>query len=305
MRQREFMARLRIIATSEHEKMSLEETLGFLEASKDGLSEAEARKRLETFGYNEITEKRQNPFLGFLSRYWGPMPWLLELAMALSFVLRHYFEGIIIFVLITVNAVIGFLHSRGSQRAVELLKKKLALRSKVLRDSRWVTREAREVVPGDIIAVRLGDIVPADARVISGELSMDRSSLTGESMPVASHPSEVVYSSSTVKRGEARCVVVNTGGNTYFGRTAELVRIARPKPHQEEVMMSIVKYMMYLGISASILVSAYAFIMDMGILSMLTFAVIFLMGAVPVALPAVLTIVQAVGAMELAKKARW
>lgn len=292
----------KIIGTSEHEKMSLEETLGSLEASEDGLSESEARKRLEAFGYNEITEKRQNPFLEFLSRYWGPMPWLLELAMALSFVLRHYFEGIIIFVLITVNAVIGFLHSRGSQRAVELLKKKLALRAKVLRDSRWVTREARDIVPGDVIAVRLGDIVPADARVLSGGLSMDRSSLTGESMPVASRPSDVVYSSSTVKRGEARCVVVNTGGGTYFGRTAELVRIARPKSHQEEVMMSIVKYMMYLGVCASVLVSFYAFIMDMGVLSMLTFAVIFLMGAVPVALPAVLTIVQAVGAMELAKK---
>jgi H+-transporting ATPase len=288
--------------TSEYKERSLEETLKFLETTTDGIKESEVNKRLELFGYNEILERKKNPFLEFLLRYWGPMPWLLELAMVLSFIVNRYLEGAIIFVLLTVNAVIGYIHSRGSQKALELLKKKLAIKAKVLRDGKWVIKEAREIVLGDIIVVRLGDIVPADAKIVSGELSIDQSALTGESLPVEARQSDIIYSGSVVRQGEARCVVVNTGANTYFGKTAELVKIAKPKSHQEEVMMAIVKYMMYLGIAASILISAYALLMNINILLILTFAVIFLMGAVPVALPAVLTIVQAVGAMELARK---
>jgi H+-transporting ATPase len=294
----------RVRNTSEYKNISSEEFLKILETSKDGLSESEARKRLEIFGYNEIAEKKKNPFLTFLLRYWGPMPWLLELAMGLSFLLSHYLEGIIIFVLLTVNAVIGHVHSRGSQKAVELLKKRLAIKAKVLRDGKWVMKESKEIVPGDIIAVGLGDIVPADAKIISGELSIDQSALTGESLPVETHQEDIIYSSSVVRRGEARCGVVNTGANTYFGKTAELVKTAKPKSHQEEVIMTMVRYMMYLAIAALVLILAYGVIMRLEehIVTMLTLAVIFLMGAVPVALPAVLTIVQSVGAMELAKK---
>ena len=293
---------LKVKSTSEYKNISLEEIVESLGTSMDGLSESEAGKRLGVFGYNEIVEKKRNPLLEFFLRYWGPMPWLLELAMALSIVLGHYLEGIIIFVLLTVNAVIGHLHSRGSQKAVELLKKKLAIKAKIVRNGKWLIKEAKEIVPGDIITVGLGDIVPADAVMVSGEISVDQSALTGESLPVEAHQSDILYSSSVVKRGEARCVVVNTGANTYFGKTAELVKTAKPKSHQEEVMMAVVKYMMYLGIAASILVSLYALVMNLSLLLILTFAVIFLMGAVPVALPAVLTIVQSVGAMELAKK---
>lgn len=293
---------LTIKTTSEYKNISLEETLKTLQTSIDGLPESEAGNRLRTFGYNEIPETKKNPFLDFLLRYWGPMPWLLELAMGLSFILGHYLEGIIIFVLLTMNAVIGHRHSRSSQKAVELLKKKLAVRAKILRDGKWLVKDAREIVPGDVIAVKLGDIAPADAVIVNGELSVDQSALTGESLPVSAHQADIIYSGSVIRQGEARCAVVNTGGNTFFGKTAELVRIARPKSHQDEVMMAIVKYMMYLGIAASAVVSLYALVMHIGILTILTFVVIFLMGAVPVALPAVLTIVQAVGAMELAKK---
>ena len=295
---------LTVNSTSEYKKFSSEETLKFLEASAQGLTISEVRKRLQTFGYNEIAEKKMNPLLEFLLRYWGPMPWLLELAMGLSFLLKHYLEGVIIFVLLTVNAVIGHMHSRGSQKAVELLKKKLAIKAKVLRDGEWMAKEARELVPGDIIIVGLGDIVPADAKIVSGELSVDSSALTGESLPVEIHQSDIIYSSAIVRRGEAKCIVVNTGENTYFGKTAELVKIAKPKSHQEAVMLAMVRYMMYFGISALILVLAYGLFMHLQehLVTVLTLAVIFLMGAVPVALPAVLTIVQAVGAMELAGK---
>jgi len=293
---------LKIKNTSDYKTISLEETLKFLETTSDGLSDSQVKNRLTIFGPNEIVEKKNNLLLEFLLRYWGPMPWLLELAMALSFILRHYLEGIIIFVLLTLNVIISHMHARGSQKAIELLKKKLAIKAKVLRDGEWVTEVAGEIVPGDILVVKLGDIVPADAKIISGELSLDESALTGESLPKDAHPSDVIYSGSVVKRGEARCVVVNTGVNTYFGKTAELVKIAKPKSHQEEVMMAVVKYMMYLGIAASILVSIYALFLHLSIFLILTFVVIFLMGAVPVALPAVMTIVQSVGAMELSRK---
>ena len=288
--------------TSEYKTLSVAETLELLQSSTDGLTGSEVQRRLQIFGPNEVTEKRSNPVLAFLSRYWGPMPWLLELAIVLSVVLKRYLEAGIIFTLLTINTIIGQIQSHGSQRALETLKKRLAINARVLRDSNWLTKEAKEIVPGDIISVGLGNIVPADAKLITGDLSIDQSILTGESLPVDVRDSAIIYSGSIVKRGEAKCVVVNTAANTYFGKTAELVKTAKPKSHQEQIMMAIVKYMMFLGIGALVLVAAYAAIIGTGILSILTFAVIFLMGAVPVALPAVLTIVQAVGAMELAKK---
>ncbi|MEM3407347.1 MAG: plasma-membrane proton-efflux P-type ATPase [Nitrososphaerota archaeon] len=292
----------KIRSTSEFKQLSIEETFNILKTSMQGLTEAEAKNRIEKFGYNEIMEEKKNPFIDFFKRYWGPMPWLLELAIILSCILGHYLEAIIIFVLLTINVVIGFIHSHRSQKVLEFLKKRLAIKAKVLREGKWMVKDAKEIVPGDIILVGLGDLVPADVKIVSGELSVDQSALTGESLPVNLSSSEILYSSSIVTRGEAKCVVVNTGVNTYFGRTAELVKTAKPKSHQEEIMMSITKYMMYVGIVALILTSAYALLLNTGILSILTFAVIFLMGAIPVALPAVLTIVQAVGAMELAKE---
>ncbi len=291
---------IKIIPTSEYKKLSIEETFKLLNANETGLNQNEVSKRLTYFGRNAIEEKKKNSFLQFIRRFWGPMPWLLELAMALSIFLGHEIEAIIIFVLLTINAVIGFMHSLGSQKAVELLKQRLAIRAKALRDGEWKLVESSEIVPGDIIVVKLGDIIPADAKIISGELSIDESAITGESLPVESKSLDIIYSGSVVKQNEARCIVINTGSSTYFGRTAELVKIAKPKSHQEEIMMKIVKYMMYLGIAASIIVAVYAFFIHENIILILTFAVIFLMGAVPVALPAVLTIVQAATGMKLA-----
>jgi len=190
--QNTFMA-LRTTSTSEFKYLSLEDTLRSLETSAEGLTESNATNRLKQFGFNEIIEKKKNTVLDFLHRYWGPMPWLLELAMGLSLALKHDFEGIIIFVLLTVNAIIGHIHARSSQKAVELLKKKLAIRGKVKRDGAWIVKEAREIVTGDIILVKLGDIIPADCKIMSGELSVDESALTGESMPVDAHPSQVIY----------------------------------------------------------------------------------------------------------------
>jgi len=222
--------------TSDYKEISIEETIKLLDTSVDGLTESEAKKRLDKFGYNEVREKRRSPVLDFLSRYWGPMPWLLELAIVLSYFAHHYLEVAIIFGLLTVNVVIGFRHSRSSRRALELLKKRLAITSNVLRNREWIVKDAKEIVPGDIIRVGIGNIVPADAKILGDdEVSVDQSSLTGESLPVNVHNSGIIYSSSIIKRGEARAVVLNTGVNTYFGKTVELVKIAKPTSHQEQV----------------------------------------------------------------------
>ena len=175
---------LTIKNTSEYKESSVTDTLKLLQSSINGLTEVEAKQRLLKFGFNEVSEKKRNSFLAFLKRYWGPMPWLLELAIILSVVLKHYLEAGIIFALLTINTVIGQIQSRGSQKALAALKKRLAINARVLRDGNWLTKEAREIVPGDIISVGLGDIVPADAKIISGDLSIDQSILTGESLPV-------------------------------------------------------------------------------------------------------------------------
>jgi H+-transporting ATPase len=286
----------------DYKRLSIEGTLKALDTSLNGLSEEEVRRRIEKYGYNEVKEGKKNPVLEFLSRYWGPMPWSLELAIVLSVLISHVIEAIIIFTLLTINVTIGFMHSRHAQRVLEYLKKRLAVKVKVLRDGKWVLKDAREIVPGDIILVGLGDLVPADVKIVSGELSVDQSALTGESLPVNLKPLDMVYASSIVVRGEAKCIVINTGANTYFGRTAELVKIARPKSHQEELVLNVMKYMLYFGVGALTVTAIFAFFTGIDLLTMVTFAVIFLMGAVPVALPAVLTIVQAAGAMELARE---
>jgi H+-transporting ATPase len=194
------------------------------------------------------------------------------------------------------------MHQRNTSKALELLKKRLAVNARVLRDRNWQTIDAIKLVPGDIILVKLGDIVPADVKIVRGNLSVDESSLTGESLPAERSENSIVYSSSIARQGEATCLVLNTGGNTFFGKTASLVKIAKPVSHQEEVMLTIVRYMMYLGIVSSFAVGIYALVLHIPFLMILSFIVTFLIGAVPVALPAVLTIVQAAAGSQMAEK---
>ncbi len=285
--------------TSEYSKLPHDEALRRLDAHAEGLTGAQARQRLAAFGPNAIEEAKRSPILEFLARYWGPMPWLLELAMGLSMALGHRLEAEMIFALLTVNACIGFAHSRGSHKALDLLRKRLAVKAKALRDGVWSQIDASQLVPGDVVTFKLGDVVSADAKILSGEASVDESALTGESLPADRGAGEVLYSGSVVRRGETRCVVVNTGARTYFGRTAELVKVAKPKSHQEEVMLAVVRDMMFVGVAASLAVASYAWAIHVGPVLILTFVVIFLMAAVPVALPAVLTIVQSATAMQL------
>src|SRR5580692_6513655 len=194
----------------------LEQKLGF---SPEGLSQAEAQKRLTQYGPNEIEEKKTNPFLKFLSYFWGPIPWMIEVAVILSGVVRHWPDFFIILLLLAANAVVGFWEERTAGNAIEALKAQLAIKARVIRDGKWINPPARELVPGDVIRLRLGDIIPADARLLSGdEVSVDQSALTGESLPTTRKAGETVFSGSIIRRGEIGALVYATGTKSYFGK---------------------------------------------------------------------------------------
>ena len=293
---------MREVATTEYEGLSAGEAFDLAESSDEGLTGLDARARLGAIGPNAVEEKRPSAVLAFLGRYWGPMPWLLEFAMVLTLAVGHVTEAVIIFALLTLNAVVGQVQAGNSRRAVELLQQRLQVEVLALRDGSWKDVDARGLVPGDVVDLRLGELVPADAYVLAGGASVDASSLTGESLPRRVEAAGVVFSGSIVAEGSLRCLVVNTGGRTYFGRTVSLVQDARPASRQQKLLFDIVQYMMYVGVAASVLVTAYALLRGADIVSVLSLVTTFLMGAIPVALPAVLTIVQAVAALGLSRR---
>ncbi|MGB9709496.1 MAG: plasma-membrane proton-efflux P-type ATPase [Infirmifilum sp.] len=289
------------ISTKDYQKMSLEEVFEKLGSSPQGLSSQEAEKRLKEYGFNEIPEKKENPLLEYLKRYWGPLPWLMEFTIAVSYLAGRYFEAAIMLGLLVLNATLGHYHARSSKKAVELLKRKLTVNARVLREGKWVSLPARELVPGDIVFLRLGSVVPADVKLIEGKLLVDQSALTGESLPVEVSPGDVAFSGSIVKRGEAKCIVVNTGTRTYFGKTLELIKQAKSRSEQEEVVLQVTRYAVFIGLAGLVVASIISIWERRPLIDLTNMAVVFLMSSVPVALPAVLTIMQAYGALELAR----
>ena len=267
-----------------------------------GLSSAEAARLLAELGPNEVPERRRNPVLAFLGRFWGPMPWLLELAAVLALAVGHATEAVVILVLLVVNAVIGTVQSSSARRALALLRRDLAVSVTTLRDGAWGPVPARELVVGDVVALELGQIAPADLRVTSGSAEADLSSLTGESLPRPVGAGDELGAGAVIGRGSVRGVVTATGERSAAGRAAALVRDAAPRSRQQELLFSIVRYMMYVGVAASVAVGAYALACGRDLMDVASLVVTFLMGAVPVALPAVLAIVQAAGAMALSRE---
>jgi H+-transporting ATPase len=278
----------------------LEKKLG---SSPDGLSQAEAQKRLTQYGPNEIEEKKTNPFLKFLTYFWGPIPWMIEAAVILSGVVRHWLDFFIILLLLVSNAVVGFWEERQAGNAIAALKAKLAIKARVRRDGKWITPAARELVPGDVIRVRLGDIVPADARLLVGDsVEVDQSALTGESLPATRKPGEAVFSGSIIRQGEIDAMVYATGANTYFGKTAQLVQEAHTISHFQRAVLKIGDYLIILAVALVVLILAVALFRGDPILTTLEFALVLLVAAIPVAMPTVLSVTMAVGARLLAKK---
>ena len=274
-----------------------------LESSPDGLTQTEAAKRLTKDGPNELPEKKTNPLLKFLSYFWGPIPWMIEVAVILSGVVRHWPDFFIILVLLMSNAVVGFWEEREAGNAIAALKAKLATKTRVKRDGKWVTPPARELVPGDVIQLRLGDIVPADARLLDGDpMSVDQSALTGESLPATRKPGDAVFSGSIVRRGQNTALVYATGTNTYFGRTAQLVEQAHTVSHFQKAVLKIGNYLIILAVCLVAVIIGFAIYRGDPILTTLQFALVLTVAAIPVAMPTVLSVTMAVGARLLAKK---
>jgi H+-transporting ATPase len=274
-----------------------------LGSSPDGLSQAEAQKRLTQYGPNEIEERKTNPFLKFLTYFWGPIPWMIEAAVILSAVARHWPDFTIILLLLLANAVVGFGEEHQAGNAIAALKAKLAVKARVKRDGEWTTPEARDLVPGDVIRVRLGDIVPADARLLEGDpIEVDQSALTGESLPATRKPGEAVFSGSIVRQGEIGALIYATGANTYFGRTAQLVQAAHTVSHFQRAVLKIGNYLIILAVSLVVLILGVALFRGDRMLTTLQFALVLTVAAIPVAMPTVLSVTMAVGARLLARK---
>jgi H+-transporting ATPase len=274
-----------------------------LGSTKAGLSAAEAAKRLTQYGPNKIAEKAENPFLKFLSYFWGPIPWMIEAAVVLSAVVRHWLDFGVIALLLCTNAVVGFWEEHQAGNAIAALKAQLAVNARVLRDGKWVNPKVADLVPGDVIRMRLGDIVPADARLLAGdEVAVDQSALTGESLPVTRKPGDAVFSGSTLRRGEIDAFVYATGTKTFFGKTAALVEQANTVSHFQKAVMKIGDYLIVLAVVLVAVIIGFALFRHDPILETFEFALVLLVAAIPVAMPTVLSVTMAVGARLLSKK---
>jgi len=274
-----------------------------LACSPDGLGQAEAAKRLAQDGPNEIEEKKPNLILKFLGYFWGPIPWMIEAAVILSGVVRHWPDFFIILLLLVANAVVGFWEEHSAGNAIAALKARLATKTRVKRDGKWVTPPARELVRGDVIQLRLGDIVPADARLLDGDpMSVDQSALTGESLPATRNPGDAVFSGSIVRRGQSNAMVYATGTHTYFGKTAQLVEEAQTVSHFQKAVLKIGNYLIILAVAMVVVIIAVAIFRGDPILTTLQFALVLTVAAIPVAMPTVLSVTMAVGARLLSKK---
>ena len=282
---------------------SLQSLFAELSSGAEGLTSANAKKRLEKYGPNALEEKTENALLKFLGYFWGPIPWMIEVAATLSAIVGHWVDLIIISVLLVFNAVVGFWQEHQAANAVAALKKQLALKARVKRDGQWTEIDAVNLVPGDIVRLRLGDIIPADVQLFEGDyLSIDQSALTGESLPVDKKIGDVAYSSSVAKQGEMVALVTATGANTYFGKTAKLVSTAKSVSHFQKAVLTIGDYLIYLSLGLAAILLLTMLFRGEPVLTLFQFALILVVAAIPVAMPAVLSVTMAIGAVVLARK---
>jgi H+-transporting ATPase len=272
------------------------------EADPRGLTTSEAEAKLQQYGPNALPERRRRPLLLFLRKFWAPVPWMLEITIILESVLRKWPEAIIIAVLLVFNAVLSLLQENKAENALALLRGRLALRGRVKRDGKWQEVPAQDLVPGDLIHLRMGDLVPADILLTEGQVALDQSALTGESLPVDAGPGGNAYSGTIVRHGEATGQVTATGTRTFFGKTAELVAGARTVSHLQQIIFTIVKYLIVFDAALVVMLLIYAPLAHLPFSDVLPFVLILLVASVPVALPATFTLATALGAQELAKQ---
>jgi H+-transporting ATPase len=258
--------------------------------------------RRKESGYNEVAEKKGHPVFKFLQKFWGISAWMLELIMVLSAVLGKYSDLIVVGALLVINAVLGFMQERRAAGVVEALRKRLQVNARVQRDSSWQIIPARELVSGDIVRLRPGDIIPADVKLFTGALTVDQSALTGESKDADKKPGEVLASGSVVRRGESNEVVILTGAKTYFGRTTQLVQEARPILHIEAVVEKPVRWLFVIVGAMLCMVVVLSLVRGTPLMEMIPLRLVLLMSAVPVALPVMFTVSMVIRSKELAKR---
>ncbi len=291
------------IQGADWQHLDLEQLQKVLQASPEGLTQAEALRRLALYGPNAIPERRVNRFLKLLSYGWGPIPWMIELAVILSALVRHWADFWIILTLLVANALVGFWEENQAGNAVAALKARLALRARVHRDGVWTSLAARELVPGDVVHLRLGEIVPADARLLGeGALEVDQSALTGESLPAAIGAGQAIFSGSIVRQGEADALVYGTGAHTYFGVTARLMQEKPVVSHFQKAVLSIGNVLIVLAVVLVSLILVVAVLHGDRLDTTLEFCLVLTVAAIPVAMPTVLSVTMAVGARLLSTK---
>ncbi len=269
----------------------------------EGLNNEEIDRRRERYGYNELVEKKTNPILKFLSYFWGPIPWMIEAAIVLSAIVRDWTDFVIIMVLLAANGVVGFWEEFKADNAIDALRKKLAPNARVRRGGAWSVIPAKELLPGDLIRIRIGDIVPADAELLEGDpIEVDQSALTGESLPVKRSPGETVYSGSIIRQGEIDAFVTSIGAQTYFGKTAHLVESADKASHFQRAVLKIGDYLIIIALALVILILSVSLFRGDNFLETLRFALVLTVAAIPVAMPTVLSVTMAIGAKLLSAK---
>jgi len=282
--------------------LEAEALLSYLKSNENGLSSTEAQARLDFYGFNTIQEKHKSNLLKFLSYFWGPIAWMIEIAAILSAVAHNTEDLVIILILLFFNAIVGFWQEYQAGNAIEQLKKNLALKARAFRDGQWISIDASQLVPGDQVKIRLGDVVPADIALLKGDyLSIDQSALTGESLPVDKRTGDLIYSSSIAKQGEMTGVVTSTGTHTYFGKTAKLVSTAKSVSHFQKAVMHIGDYLIFISLALVIVLVLVGLERQLPVMELVQFALILTVASIPVALPAVLSVTMAVGAIKLAK----
>ncbi len=267
---------------------------------KLGLSAAEAQRRLAQFGANAIADKTVSVWRQLAVKFWAPVPWMLEAVIVLQVLLERRLEALVIAVLLVFNAVMAFVQERRARDALALLRKRLHVNARVLRAGQWSQIPAEQVVPGDIVHVRAGDLVPADLALFDGAVALDQAALTGESLPVDAGPGKPAWTGAIVRQGEASGEVTATGAHTFFGRTAELVRTSNAPSHMQRTIFAIVKRLVIFDAALVVLVVAYALLHHLPLLETAVFALMLLVASVPVALPATYTLATAVSSLELA-----
>ncbi len=266
------------------------------------LAEKQAKENIKKYGFNEIKEKKEPLWFLFLKKFWGPIPWLLEFTGILTFLLKKYPDAIAIFVLLLFNGVVSFWHELSAQNALELLKKHLNIKAKVIRDGIWKEIDTKYVTIDDIVLLQSGFAVPADVEILEGAISVDQSNITGESLPKSLKPKDIAYMGSFVLRGEAIGKVINIGERTFFGKSAKLVQEAKTKTQLEILVFELIKYLFLFGVFLIIILFGLSIEKGFDLGSIMPILVVMLLPIIPAALPAAFTLSTALGAKELAKK---